>query len=77
MVQDWWARKEKKVQARGGNGDIRVCWSCEKTGRTAANCTKGSWNRSLNAAEEDKGDIIEEENENEDELHAWCLLEES
>ena len=41
------------------------------------NCTKGSWNRSLNAADEDKGDISEEVHEDEDELHAWCLLEES
>ena len=27
--------------------------------------------------EEDKGDISEEVREDEDELHAWCLLEES
>ena len=38
----------------------------------AANSVKGNWNRSLNAVEEDKGDISED-----DELHAWCLLEES
>ena len=42
-----------------------------------ANYVKGSWNRSLNAAEEDKGDISEEVHEDGDELHAWCLLEES
>ena len=39
-----------------------------KTGRIAANCT--------NAVDEDKGDISEEVHEDEDELHAWCLLEE-
>ena len=27
--------------------------------------------------EEDKGDISEEVHEDEDELHAWCLLEEN
>ena len=32
---------------------------------------------SLNAVDEDKGDISEEVREDEDELHAWCLLEES
>ena len=39
-----------------------------------------SWNRSLNAVEEDKedkGDISEEVHEDDDELHAWCLLKES
>ena len=32
------------------------------------------WNRSLNVVEEDTGDVSEEVRENEDELHAWCLL---
>ena len=31
----------------------------------------------MNAADEDKGDISEEVHEDEDELHAWCSLEES
>ena len=63
-------------QAKGGKGDTRVCWSCGKTEHIAANCTKRRWNRSLNDVEEDKGDICEEVHEDEDELHAWCLLEE-
>ena len=42
-----------------------------------ATCTKGSWNNSLNAVQEDKGDISEELHEDEDKLHAWCLLEEN
>ena len=42
-----------------------------------ANCVKGSWNRSLNAVEVDKGDISEEVHEDDDELRAWCLMEES
>ena len=37
----------------------------------------GSWNKSLNAVEEDKGDISEEVHEDKNELRAWCLLEES
>ena len=36
-----------------------------------------SWNRSLNAVNEDTGDISDEVHEDEDELHAWCLLGES
>ena len=70
-------KKGGKGQEKGGKGDTRVCWSCGKTGHVAANCTNGSLNRSLNAVEEDKGDICEEVHEDEDELHAWCLLEES
>ena len=66
-----------KGQEKGCKGETRVCWSCGKTGHIAANCTKGSWNKSLNAVEEDKGDISEEVHEDDDELHAWCLLEES
>ena len=41
------------------------------------NLHQGSWNKSLNAVEEDKGDISEEVHEDENELHAWRLLEES
>ena len=69
-------RRQEKGQEKGGKGDTRVCWNCGKT-RHIANCVKGSWNRSLNAVEEDTGDISEEVHEDEDELHAWCLLEES
>ena len=63
------ARKEEKGRRKGGKCDNRVCWTCGKTGHIAANCTKGSWNRSLDAADEDKGDISEEVHEDEDELH--------
>ena len=31
----------------------------------------------MNTVEEDKGDVSEEVHEDENELHAWCLLEES
>ena len=48
-----------------------------KTGRIVVNCTKGSRNRSLNAVDEDKGDIRQEVHEDGDELHAWRLLEEN
>ena len=70
-------KKGGKGQEKGGKGDIRVRWSCGKTGRVAANCTKENWNKSLNAVEEDNGDVSEKVREDEDELHAWCVLEES
>ena len=70
-------KKGGKAQQKGGRGDIRVCWNRWKPGHIPANCAKGSWNWSLKAAEEDKGDISEDVHEDEDELHAWCLLEES
>ena len=52
VVQD--QRKGGKGQEKGGKCDIRVCWSCRKTGHIAENCVKGSWNRRLNVVEEGK-----------------------
>ena len=69
--------RKGKGQEKGGKGDIRVCWSCGEPGHIAANCVKERWNRSLNAVEEDKGDISPEVREGGDGLCAWCLLEES
>ena len=70
-------KKGGKGQEKSVKGDTRVCRSCGKARLIAANCTTGSWNRSLNDVDEDKGDINDEVHEDEDELHAWCLLEES
>ena len=71
---------------KGGKGKGKVAKVTPKFAGAAGkqdtlrqNCTKGIWNRSPNAVDEDKGDISEEvrEDEDEDELHASCLLEES
>ena len=70
-------KKGGKGQEKGDKGETGVCWSCGKTAHIAINSTKGSWNKSLIAVEEDKGNISEEVHEDGDELHAWCLLEES
>ena len=70
-------KKGGKGQGTDGKGDTRVCWSCGETGHIAASCVKAGWNRSLNAVDEDKGDISEEAHEDEDELYAWCLSKES
>ena len=42
---------------------------------TSRQIASRGWYKSLNAVEEDKGDISEEVRDDEDELHAWCLLE--
>ena len=48
------ARKEGKGQEKGGKGDARVCWSCGKTGHTAANWAKGNWTRSSESSLKDQ-----------------------
>ena len=56
-----WSKTGGKKGGKGQEkGDIRVCWSCGKPGHIAANYAKESWNKSLKAVEEDKGDISEE-----------------
>ena len=45
--------------------------------RHGSHCSHGNWNRSLKTVEEDQGDISEEVHQDEDGLHAWCLLEKS
>ena len=71
------ARKEEKCKRKVAKVTPVFAGSCGKTGHIAANCAKGSWNRSSNSVEEGRGDISEEVHEDEDELRAWCLLEES
>ena len=61
---------QKRHFGQGGTG---VCENKIHCGKL----TNWTWNKSLNDVEEDKGDISEEVHEDEDELHAWCLLEES
>ena len=53
-----------RAEARKEEKDQRKVAKVRKTGHIAAICTKGSWNRSLNAVGEDKGDISEEVREN-------------
>ena len=71
------ARKEEKGKREVAKVTPEFAGAVGKQVHTVANCTKGSWNKSLNAVEEDKGDISVEVHEDEHELHAWCLLEES
>ena len=66
------ARREEMGREKVAKVNARVCWSCGKTGHIAANCVMESWNRSLNAAEEDKGGISEEVRGDEDD--AWLVF---
>ena len=69
-------KKGGKGQEKGGKGETRTCWTCGKTGHIAAWCRKGS-NINLYAIDEDDSENVEESAEDEDDLQAWCQLEES
>ena len=70
------ARKEEKGKKMVAKEIPRTCWTCGKTGHIAAWCRKGG-NKKLYAVDEDDGENAEESTENEEDLQAWCLLEES
>ena len=69
-------KKGGKGQEKVGKGETRTCWTCGKTGHIAAMCRKGI-NKNLYAVDEDENENTEESVEDEEELQAWCLLEES
>ena len=69
-------KKGGKGQEKGGKGETRTCWTCGKTGHIAAWCRKVS-NNNLYAMDEDDSENVEESAEDEDDLQAWCLLEDS
>ena len=60
-------KKGSKVQEKGVKGETRACWTCGKTGHIAA------WN----AVDEDDSEIVKEATDNEEDMQAWCLIEES
>ena len=61
-------KKEAKGQEKGGKGDSRTC--------IAAWCRKGGIKK-LISVDEDDGENAEESTQNEEDLQAWCSLEES
>ena len=69
-------KKGGKGQEKGGKGETRTCWTCGKTGHIAPWCRKGI-NKNLYAIDEDDSENVEDSAEDEDDLQAWCLLEES
>ena len=68
-------KKGGKGQEKGGKGETRTCWTCGKTGHIAAWCREGGKN--MYAIDEDGSENAEESVENEEDLQAWCTLEES
>ena len=69
-------KKGGKGQEKGGKRESRTRLLCGKTGHIAARCRKGG-NKNLYAVDEDDGENAEESTDNEEDLQAWCLLEES
>ena len=70
------ARKEAKGKRRVARTQSGACWTCGKTGHIAAWCRKGD-NNNLYATDEDDSENVEEAPDTEEDLQAWCLLEES
>ena len=69
--------KKGSKGARGsGKGKTRTCWTCGTTKNIAAWCKKRS-NKNLYATDEDDSKNVEELAEDENNLQAWCLLEEN
>ena len=69
--QEWKQRAREKWQGR--NQSMLDLW---QTGHIAAWCRKGG-NNNLYAIDEDDSENFEEAADNEEDLQAWCLLEES
>ena len=73
-------KKGGKGQEKGGKGENRTCWTCGKTGHIAAWCGKGGKKNLYAMDEDDSEDTKEYSNrstESEEDLQAWCILEES
>ena len=69
-------KKGGQGQENGGKGESRTCLDVLQDRHIAAWCRKGG-NNILCANDEDDGENAEESTENEEDLQAWCLLEES
>ena len=76
MAEMQWQERGSKGQEKSGKGESRACLTCGKTGHIAMWCRKGG-NKQLYAFDEDDSEHIEEALDNDEELQAWCLLEES
>ena len=73
-------KKGGKGQEKSGKGENKTCWTCGKTGHVAAWCGKGGKKNLYAMDEDDSEDTNEYSNrstESEEDLQAWCILEES
>ena len=69
-------KEAKKGKEKSGKGEARACWTSGKTGHMAAWCRKGG-KHNLYAIDEDDSERVEDATDNEEDLLAWCLSEES
>ena len=67
---------DQRIMENGDSAKVKIGMRRE-TGHIAAWCRKKGGNRKLYAVDEDDGENAEESTENEEDLQAWCLLEES
>ena len=84
LKQERWQRwREELVAGKEVKGRRKVAREkpehvgrCAKTGHVAVWCKKGG-NKNLYAIDEDDSENVEDSADNEEDLQAWCLLEES
>ena len=70
-------RKEARgKRKKGGKRKGSACWTCGKAGHTAAWCRKGG-KQNVYPTDEEDSEHVEEATDCEEDLEAWCLLEES
>ena len=70
------ARKEAKDKRKAKRERPELVGHCGKTGHTAAWCKKGGM-KNMYALDEDDSGSNKESTESEEDLQAWCILEES
>ena len=63
-------------RTHGRRAETRACWTCGKTGHIGAWCRQGG-NKKLYSIDEDDSGNVEEVTDNEEDVQAWCLQEES
>ena len=67
-------RKEAEDSIKSGKGDSRTCRTVTKARRTAVWCQKGR-KKHLHGVDDDESETVEETPDNDEQLQAWCLLE--
>ena len=68
-------RKEANCKREATLEKTEQSWTCGKTGPSPAWCREGG-KKNLRAIDEDETENVEETPNNDEELQAWCLLEE-
>ena len=70
------ARKAAREQEKGGKGEKQNLLDVRKTGHIAAWCQTGG-SKNVYAIDEEDNEHVDNANNSEEDLQAWCLLEEA